>query len=76
MKATLEGKDKMTRATMNSVELVQAFTDAFTSDDVESFFNLIAPGRPSIRRPVCVNASESVQEELFTIVYPSSMRRR
>ena len=28
---------------MNSADLVQAFTDAFTSDDVESFFNLIAP---------------------------------
>jgi hypothetical protein len=34
----------MTIATMNCAELVQAFTDAFTSDDVESFFNLIAPG--------------------------------
>src|ERR1022692_2120580 len=33
----------MTTATMNSADLVQAFTDAFTSDDVESFFNLIAP---------------------------------
>jgi uncharacterized protein (TIGR02246 family) len=31
------------KSTQHATDLVQAFTDAFTSDDIESFLNLIAP---------------------------------
>jgi uncharacterized protein (TIGR02246 family) len=41
--ATLKPAPTSTKSTKHVADLVQAFTDAFTSDDIESFLNLIAP---------------------------------